>query len=175
MGAGRSGDHDCELCIEPWLNDLRLVGVGLLAFLYVLFMVCIFSSRIFLESADFDVFFCGRNSTRRTQAFTTIKDANVDAQASSIVMKIITSNYQLTSLALKFDFKWPSIVYSYFEWQQTVTQISESMFNVDCLLGYGLLCFLIASLFLSRLIFLITLLSFRAVRTRPFGRSTSSQ
>jgi hypothetical protein len=57
------------------------------------------------------------------------------APTHSVLIKIMTSCAQFNSLALNFQFKFPSFVTGIFTSQQAVSQVGESFTSFDCLFG----------------------------------------
>merc|ERR1719474_733537 len=102
-GLGKTSGHGCETCIHPALNALRLMGV----MIGVCFVIVIFIRA-------------------------TIKSALKAKSDLSTIGKIGFSFLQFNSIALQFDYEFPSFVEKVLKVQEQPATVANGVMSIDC-------------------------------------------
>jgi len=96
VGYSRTGTFECGECPEEVANSFRLLGIGVLAILAVIYLVR-----------------------------STLNGANEEKNITSIYLKILTNHFQLILLTASFDFYWPPAVEEFFSFSEPVSEVSS--------------------------------------------------
>lgn len=102
-GLGKTSGHGCETCLPPGENLLRLMGVVGAVSIMVIFFI------------------------RQT-----IKTAEASKSDMSTIGKIGFSFLQFNSMALQFDYEFPSFVTLFLKAQEQPATVANGVLSVDC-------------------------------------------